>query len=122
MNASVATLQSLAQLINANLIHLRDRSVVQQPHQTQQSNTAGDAPTATGPPAGGKKRTRRKSARNSGSNQTPANEGATENAEIQPAAPENAQPTPSTIGSDDWVVKDFLLRQAIGDRDFIDIR
>uniref|UniRef100_A0A5K3ESD2 Tr-type G domain-containing protein n=1 Tax=Mesocestoides corti TaxID=53468 RepID=A0A5K3ESD2_MESCO len=134
MDASVATLQLLAQLLNAKLIHLRDRTVVHQP------STASDAAPATAPATGGKERTKRKAKRaNASASASTSPNASTTSATTIPAAsttdaaataaaekpttPTTTAAAASSTGhSADWIVKDFLLRQVIGDRDFIDIR
>lgn len=144
MSASEATLQSLAQLLDVHLVHLRTRTV------PAHSNT--DAPTtaATAPPGTkGKKRSRGRAGRASKENAVnniadgQASEKVTPTSVTDVAATTAAQTTPQTTTASDsqataaetapqvastpstggeWIVKDFLLRHAIGERDFIDIR
>ncbi|VDM31651.1 unnamed protein product [Hydatigera taeniaeformis] len=147
MSASEATLRSLAQLLDVHLVHLRTRTVPAHSNNDT-SNTAATAPQG----ARGKKRSRGRARRGSKENVagttmdgqlsekvapllvTDASEitaaasaqsapQATKESISQTPVSENAPQTTSVSSTGgEWVVKDFLLRHAIDERDFIDIR
>ncbi|KAH9277767.1 GTP-binding protein 1 [Echinococcus granulosus] len=146
MSASEATLQSLTQLLDVHLIHLRTRTV------PMLSTTDVSTTAAAAPPRAKNKKSSRGRAR-PGSKESafgvtadgqasekvtpaPATDAsaaaavAIETASQAAIAPDSLTAAtgtaPQTVMASatggEWVVKDFLLRHAIGERDFIDIR
>ena len=105
MNASEATLRSLAQLLDVHVIHLRDRTV--------SASAAASSSTGGG---GGRKRQRKRPGHNASAEET------TLDGEHKAENTTTVAPVSSATPAGEWLVKDFLLRRAIGERDFIDIR
>ncbi|VDK35330.1 unnamed protein product [Taenia asiatica] len=147
MSASEATLQSLAQLLDVHLVLLRTRTVPA--HSSTDAPTAAAAAAAAPPGAKGKKRSRGRAGRASKENAANTNADGKVSDKVTPAPITDvatataAQTAPQTATASDsqtvtagtapqaasasstggeWIVKDFLLRHAIGERDFIDIR
>ncbi|KAL5964237.1 GTP-binding protein 1 [Taenia solium] len=144
MSASEATLQSLAQLLDVHLVLLRTRTV-----PAHSSTDASTAAAAAPPGAKSKKRSRGRAGRASKENAANTNVDGKVSKKVTPtpitdvATATAAQTAPQTATASDsqtvvagttpqaasasstggeWIVKDFLLRHAIGERDFIDIR
>ena len=112
MSASEATLQALAKLLDVHVIPLQDRTV---PASTAKSTGPGGGGGGGG--GGGKKRQRKRSGRNTKTEEVAVDgEQKAENSTIPAVEP------PTTSAGGEWLVKDFLLRRAIGEHDFIDIR
>ncbi|VDN96363.1 unnamed protein product [Rodentolepis nana] len=124
MAASEATLQSLAEKLNAHVIHLRCRNVSSHPgsSNTTSNSTSNPVPTKSTTPIANSDTTatqfkKKKSGHNSfGTVTSTSNESNSSSTEKT-----SSQSTTATSGGE-WIVKDFLLRQVISEQDFIDIR
>uniref|UniRef100_A0A0R3SRM8 Tr-type G domain-containing protein n=1 Tax=Hymenolepis diminuta TaxID=6216 RepID=A0A0R3SRM8_HYMDI len=125
MTASEVTLRALAEKLNAHVIHLRDRNVPAHPasSNTTTNNTSNPAMTESSTSATNintniaPSKKKKKGGRNSGpANNSTSNESNSLTEKISPS-----QSTTTTSGGE-WIVKDFLLRQVVGEQDFIDIR
>ncbi|KAM7533369.1 hypothetical protein Aperf_G00000123509 [Anoplocephala perfoliata] len=126
MSASEVTLRTLAEQLNAHLIHLRDRSFPAHSGSTNNAAPATSIPAAsnttgrTGDANASTTQTKKKKNRGRGGrnlapeNNSSSTSGATDKPSTPPSAP--------TSGGGEWIVKDFLLRQVIDEQDFIDIR
>lgn len=127
MAASEATLRKLAEDLKAHVIHLRDRSArvatntVHSPQSTQTAPVLTEL--ATTQPNKKKKKGARNPSGHTDNPMAPASKAANSTTTTTTASSgENTAPSSQPAVAGDWLVKDVLLRQVIGEQDFIDIR
>lgn len=123
MTASEATLQILAEELNAHVIHLRCRNVSSHPgsSNTTTNNTSNPVLTKSSTPITNSATTTQSNKKKSSRNSLATSTSTSNESNSSSAEKTSSQSTTATSGGE-WIVKDFLLRQVIGEQDFIDIR